>query len=303
LQPVVRKEEPLPATTRNRIKVLGGSSVFSVPERVAFEEGLFDAHGLDVTSETDWNSRPHVIKDPARDPLALFESGVHDTFNMCEWGVLNRLERTERPAHIVYLRPAIVAQAIVSFDPRLQEPHDLAGQEVGIVETTGQHFTTLKLLEGSLSRDQIKLVHGGQVADLLEATRTGRFPAATVMEPYVSLAVKQGAHLLGALFYRGAQAFADTVDEDTQRAYVAAVNDAVDLINADPEKYKPHVLKPVEGQLELSELRSDYYRYVHAQPYTQERFADQYGWMRDWGLVAGDKAYDDIIDSSALTVS
>ena len=48
------------------------------------------------------------------------------------------------------LRPAVGAQAILSFDAAIQEPRDLAGVPVGINDRTGSHYTTLQSLEGVL---------------------------------------------------------------------------------------------------------------------------------------------------------
>src|SRR6195952_3216461 len=109
--------EAMSTTTKTDITILAGNSIFTVPDRVALEQGFFDEEGLNVKAVQKWEDRNHKIKDPIKDPLAQFESGVHDTFNMCEWGVLRRLEHTERAAHIAYLRPAVVAQALLSFDP------------------------------------------------------------------------------------------------------------------------------------------------------------------------------------------
>ena len=182
-----------------------------------------------------------------------------------------------------------MVQAIVSFDPELQEPHDLAGVTVAIKETTGQHYTTLQLLEGTLRREQIKVAHGdGSLVELLEK---GEFRAATVMEPYISLALKEGAHIIAQTFYRGAQTFAETVPLEAQQGYVRAVNEAVDLINADPDRYRGYITELAEGRLAPEELSRDYYRYTHAKPFSEQRFADTYAWMQSWGLAKGTKSF------------
>ena len=288
------------SSNREQIVTLGRAIVFTVPDRVAEENGLFDKHGLDVVPSEGWTtSMSFVPGHPEHDPLGAFEHVKFDTWNMCEWGAVHRVEKGEaRPARIAFLRPAVVVQAIVSFRARLQEPHDLAGVTVAIKETTGQHYTTLQLLEGALRRDQIKVAHGdGSLVERLEA---GEFRAATVMEPYISLALKQGAHIIAQTFYRGAQTFAESVTLEAQKAYVRAVNEAVDIINADRHRYRGYITELAEGRLAPEELRDDYYRYTHAKPYSEERFADTYAWMQSWGLAKGDKTFDQIINSSVL---
>ena len=106
--------------------------------------------------------------------------------------------------------------------PSSRSPRNLAGVTVAIHETTGQHYTTLQLLEGTLRRDQMKVAHGD--GNLLDSLHSGEFKAATVMEPYISLALKEGAHIVAQTFYRGAQTFAETVSVQAQQAYVRSVN-------------------------------------------------------------------------------
>ncbi|MCK9247566.1 MAG: hypothetical protein M0P31_01100 [Solirubrobacteraceae bacterium] len=285
------------------IRLTAGNSVFYVPERVAVEEGIFERHGVEIVTDAEWSARNHAIKDDEKDPVKLFDARRSDTFNMCEWGVLHRVEYAERDVRIVYLRPAVVAQALVTLDPTVQEPHDLIGRKVGINQSTGQHFTTIKLLEGALTRDQIDLAHGGGPQELVDHLHEGTFGAVALMEPFLSLAIKQGAHVLGSFFYRGAQAFGTDVPVEHQRRFIAAVNEAVDLINADPARYAAHVVEPTGGALAPEELSGDYHRYVHAQPYSQERFANQYSWLESWDLVEGGRSYDQIIDPAAFATA
>jgi NitT/TauT family transport system substrate-binding protein len=290
------------ATPRPRLSILTSELVFNLPERVALEEGLFERAGLDVVVEREigYLSKPHdFIADPTQDPLHLFKEEKVDSWNMCEWGVIHRVEITEaRNARIAYLRPAVVAQAIISFRPDLQEPHDLADVPVGMVETTGQHYNTLQILEGTLRRDQIQTVHGG--SNLLDKARNGTFAAVTTMEPYISLGLKQGAHIIALNFYRGGQIFADSIDDQTRRTFVRTLNEAVDLINAKPERHRRTIVEPTNGQLAPDELREDYFRYTHAVPFTEKRFEESYAWMQSWGLADGSRDYASVIEPVAM---
>ena len=122
---------------------------------------------------------------------------------MCEWGAVYRAEQAARPGRIGYLRPAVVAQVIVSFRRDIQEPHDLAGLPVGVGNLYfGNHYNTLELLEGPLRRDQIVIDHD---PDHIARAQSGDLAAITVMEPFVWLALKRGAHVVTSKFYRGAQ--------------------------------------------------------------------------------------------------
>jgi NitT/TauT family transport system substrate-binding protein len=269
--------------------------VFDLPEIVALEEGIFDRAGLDVvrlSSGNQWTQSPDL---PVLERLkeSLYEQGAADVYNLCEWGSIDRAERTGRGARIAYLRPAVVAQAIVSFDDALQEPHDLAGVAVGVNEYTGSHYITLHLLEGTLRQDQIVVRHVG--GRRLERLRDGDVRAVALMEPYISLALKQGAHIIATYYYRGAEIIAPDLEDEARSRFVAALNEAVDLINADPRRYVGKLLEPIAGELSLEGLSSHYFRYVHATPFPEQRFGESYEWMRTWGLTDGANDYRGLV--------
>ena len=80
----------------------------------------------------------------------LFDCGSADSYNVCEWASIDRLERGKRGGNIAALRAAVAAQAILSFDDTLQVPRDLADVPVVVQELTGSHYTTLQMLESAV---------------------------------------------------------------------------------------------------------------------------------------------------------
>ncbi|MEU1299482.1 nitrate ABC transporter substrate-binding protein [Streptomyces shenzhenensis] len=270
--------------------------VFDLPEIVAIEHGLFAGAGLDVRLAQTAPAQERESRDPiARRKEALFESERADLFNLCEWGGIDRLERNQRGGYIGYLRPAVVAQGLVSFDPTLNEPHDVSGVPVGVNEFTGSHYTALHLLEGTVPRDRIVLEHVGPPFARLDAVAAGSIRAVMLMEPYLSLALERGAHLLGCYFYRGAQVVAPHLPAERLDVYVSVVNDAVDIINADRTAWAAHIVSEVEGSLAPERLRSEYHRFTHATPFTRERFTESYAWMNSWQLTDGRSGYDTLL--------
>ena len=272
---------------------------------MAYEEGFFDAHGLDVIpSEGEWKdprtwkgfSTP-LPRNPAFDPLARFEAKTQDTWNMCDWGAIYRPEQAERPGRIGYLRPAVVAQVIVSFRDDIQEPHDLAGGGGCREPVLRQPLQHPRLLQGPLRRDQIVIDHD---PDHLARAQSGDLAAVTVMEPFVRQLLKRGGHVVTSKFYRGAQIFADHIPVDAQQAYVGAVNEAVDLINANPDNYRSYIVGWTNGEAVPEELTQDFYRYTHAKPISAERFADIYSWMQSWQLADGSKEYAQIVNAEIV---
>ncbi|MBU6532894.1 nitrate ABC transporter substrate-binding protein [Streptomyces sp. NPDC057245] len=280
----------------DQIVISRNHPVFDLPEIVAMEHGLFGRAGLDVRLAHNAPARERESRDPiARRKEALFESERADLFNLCEWGGIDRLERNRRGGYIGYLRPAVVAQGLVSFDPALAEPHDVSGVPVGVNEFTGSHYTALHLLEGTVPRDRIVLEHVGPPSARLDAAATGSVRAVMLMEPYLSLALERGAHLLGCYFYRGTQVVAPHLPTERLDVYVSAVNEAVDIINADRAAWAGHIVGELDGTLPSARLRPDYHRYTHATPFTRERFTESYAWMASWQLTDGRSGYDTLL--------
>ncbi|MFS8197620.1 nitrate ABC transporter substrate-binding protein [Streptomyces sp. CWNU-52B] len=270
--------------------------VFDLPEIVAIEHGLFARAGLDVRLAQNTPAQERESRDPiARRKEALFESERADLFNLCEWGGIDRLERNKRGGYIGYLRPAVVAQALVSFDPALNEPHDLSGIPVGVNEYTGSHYTALHLLEGTVPRERIVLEHMGPPSARLAAAAAGEIPGVMLMEPYLSLALESGAHVLGSYFYRGAQVVAPHLPAERLALYISVIDAAVDIINADRGAWADHIVSEVAGRLAPERLQSQYHRFTHTTPYTRERFTESYAWMASWQLTDGRSGYDTLL--------
>lgn len=281
----------------DRVVISPNGTLFDLPEIVAIERGLFAEAGLDVAfAEQQAVREGETEAQPlARLKESLFERGDADVYNLCEWGGIDRLERDGRGGRIAYLRPAVAAQALISFDPELSEPHDLGNVPVGINEFTGSHYTALHLLEGTLPRDEVKLEHIGSPAVRLEQARSGQARAVMLMEPFISLALKQGAHVLGSYFYRGVEVIAPNLEEEQRERFIEAINKAVDVINAEPEIVRERIAARAGGALDASELRDDYYNYVHVAPFTEKRFQESYAWMKSWQLSDGRNAFDTLL--------
>jgi NitT/TauT family transport system substrate-binding protein len=269
--------------------------VFSVPEKVAHDQGIFERLGLDVRfASEEQRNRPG-----AAGILPLFNERVHDTWAMCEWGAVYRAEQFDaRPAHIAYLRATVASQTIISFRDDVQGPQDLTNEPVGIIATTGQHYNAWQILEGPLKRDEINLIPRDNPYDLLVAARSGELAAAVLMEPLISLALKEGAHLVAVNFVRGAAIVGDDIPREDVKLFVAGINEAVDIINADRDAYRHYVTGsyPIAPE----DLHPHFHRFVHASPYTRTRFDATYAWMQDRDLAIGNKSYDEIIDPTIV---
>ena len=166
---------------------------------------------------------------------------------------------------------------------------------VAVNEFTGSHYTTLQLLEGAIPREQIVIAHHGSPEARYQLARSGNVRAAMLMEPYISLALKNGAHLVGVQFYRGSEVISPDLGDVERTAYLHAIDEAVDIINADRHAFNHHITQPTNGALEPHELSDFFFRYVHVQPYPKQRFDEAYAWVKSWGLTAGNETYEQLV--------
>jgi hypothetical protein len=275
---------------RPAVNIAPNNPVFDLPVLVAIEERLFERAGLDVRMSARYEDREKTLTE--REVLTrlkeqLFECGSADSYNVCEWASIDRLERGQRAGNIAALRAAVVAQAILSFDDALQTPRDLAGVPVAVNEFTGSHYTTLQMLEGAVGREGIRVEHIGAPQKRLEALRDRTHRAVTVMEPFISLGLKLGAHIIAAEFYRGGEVIAPSLTPEQRHAYYEAENLAVDLINAHFDHYAHHIVAAAGGALQPEELLRVFFRYKHVDYYEPELFGRTYEWMKSWDLTPG----------------
>src|SRR5438132_6882363 len=152
------------SATRPVVRIAPNNPVFDLPVIVGIEEGLFEKAGLDVSFSATYADRE---RDSAEKPVLsrlkeqMFECGSADSYNVCEWASIDRLERGRRGGSIAALRAAVAAQAILSFDDKLLTPRDMADVPVVVQEWTGSHYTTIQMLESAVGRDHVKIQQGG----------------------------------------------------------------------------------------------------------------------------------------------
>ena len=272
------------------VRIAPNNPVFDLPVIVGIEEGLFRKAGLDVAFSATYADRE---KDSVNTPFMsrlkeqLFDCGTADSYNVCEWASIDRLERGSRGGNIAALRAAVAAQAILSLDESLQVPRDLADVPVMAQELTGSHYTTIQMLESAVGAEHVKIQHGGLPQMRYAALKNGTARAIAVMEPFISLGLKEGAHIVAASFYRGGEVVAADLTPEQRKAYYDAENAAVDLINADFYKYAHHVTAHAKGALEPTELLRAFVRYKHIDYYGPTQFARAYDWMKARGMSEG----------------
>src|SRR5690606_37004616 len=180
--------------------------VFSLPWLVARDEGLFAEEGLDVELRRPRDSveSPRGAVDPRLvDTIGshiVFEDCEVELYRGCEWGQVVRAQDSGRGGRIIGKRAAVGVQGIVALpDSGITHPQDLRNRTVGVNFHRGSHYITIQMLEGFLEDDEIKVVHIG--GNRWEALLNREVDAVTLMEPWLTIAEKNGALKIAEAHY------------------------------------------------------------------------------------------------------
>ena len=174
--------------TLKKLRLSVSNAVHSLAVLVAHDEGLFRDQGLDVELvRTPGSAHVDTDRQAVQDAIferpleTLYNTGGMDQFRLCEWGVMKRAVDGElcgqRPAKIVALGAAMSKFAIVAA------PHSgIYSRSSSRIRRGGDGvqrfpFTTLKMLEGFLRQDEIKVINAGTMRERLEALRRGELAA------------------------------------------------------------------------------------------------------------------------------
>ena len=297
--------------TSKKIRLAVMNGVHDLAVLVAREEGFFKDEGLDIEFVTtpgmaQVTTDPSFLRDVVADrPLdSLYSDGGVDQFRMCEWGIVKRVVEAAdsglRARKIVALGSAMSAFAIVAAsDSDIFEPEQLKGKPIAVTPFNGSNFTALKMMEGFVTQEHIQTVNAGMMQERLEALRNGRVAAASVSEPWISVAQKQGYRILIETHSSRIEAASDDLDGPTLAAMFRAQNRGVEKLNHDPTPYVHYVVAETGGILDPGDFQSWRLLYAPLQPYTRQRWQDTYEWTVGTGLVIPGASYDEVVDNRA----
>ncbi|MBA2689565.1 MAG: hypothetical protein H0U63_02030 [Burkholderiales bacterium] len=292
-------------------KVAIMNAVHDLPVLVARDEGFFKDEGLDIDFVTTPGmaqvTTSHFVKfDSVFDrPLdSTYNEGGIDQFRMCEWGIMKRAVEADannlRKRMIVALGASMSKFAIVvRSDSKYYEPEMLKNKAIAVTPNNGSHFTTLKLMEGFLAQEHVKTTSAGTMLKRLEALKDGTVEAVSLMEPWISVAQKNGLRILIESHSTRAEAAGDELDGPTLKKMFNAQARAVELLEKDPTPYIHYLIRETGGLLQPDELQT--WRLLHAapQPYTRERFDDTYNWNVNWNMTVPGATFENTVDNRA----
>jgi NitT/TauT family transport system substrate-binding protein len=299
--------------TKTKPQIAVMNAVHDLPVLVARDEGFFKDEGLDLEFVTTPGmaqvTTSHYVKfDSVFDrPLdSVYNEGGIDQYRMCEWGIMKRAVEAEneglRGRKIVALGASMSKFAIVvSRESRIYEPEMLKDRLIAVTPNNGSEFTTLKMMEGFLALEHVKRTNVGSMLKRLEAVRDGRVAAASLMEPWISVAQKWGLRILIESHSTRAEAAGDELDGETLKKMFRAQARAVERIEQNPGRYAHYLARETGGLLKPEELQT--WRLLHAapQPYTRERFDDTYNWTVKWNMTVPGATYENTVDNRAWT--
>jgi len=272
-----------------------------LPELVAYDEGLFAQEGIQVEwidrAETADGTAMRMSNVKAADPFAshgnLLESGKADMYNACEWGNYCRVQDSRAGSRQVGRRGIVTYAAIVVRpDSPVFTAQQLAGHSVGVPFYAGTHYLALHMLEGFLPRELIHVVNAPSGSRRrFNLMMSGEVGAATLTEPYVSLAEKKGCRAICSAFYHGTEVASDRLDAETYAAFNRAVREAVRRINADKRAYLHYFIDyhkakdPEIAALTVDDLRASRIVVCAPAPIPQEEMHRTYDWLKSWGML------------------
>jgi NitT/TauT family transport system substrate-binding protein len=287
------------------------NAVHDLPVLVARDEGFFKDEGLDIEFVTTPGmaqvTTSHLVKfDSVFDrPLdSVYNDGGIDQYRMCEWGIMKRAVEANseglRGRKIVALGASMSKFAIVvARDSKAYEPEMLKDRPIAVTPNNGSDFTTLKMMEGFLAPEHIKRTHAGSMLKRLESVRDGKVAAASIMEPWISVAQKWGLRILIESHSTRSEAAGDDLDGATLKKMFRAQAEAVKVLEKDPTPYIHYFIRETGDLLEPHEFQT--WRLLHAapQPYTRERFDDTYNWTVKWNMTVPGATYETVVDNRA----
>jgi NitT/TauT family transport system substrate-binding protein len=299
--------------TKRKTKVAIMNAVHDLPVLVARDNGYFKDEGLDIEFVTTPGmaqvTTAHTVKfDTVFDrPLdSVYNEGGIDQYRMCEWGIMKRAVEADtegrRRRKIVALGASMSKFAIVvDKGSKIYEPEMLKDKLISVTPNNGSHFTMLKMIEGFLEPQHVKTINAGSMQKRIEALRRGDVAAVVLMEPWISVAQKEGLRILIESHSTRSEAASDEVDGATLAAMFRAQARAVADIERDPTPYVHYFVAETGGRLEAKDFQA--WRLLHAppQPYTRERFDDTYNWTVKWNMTVPGATYENTVDNRAWT--
>ena len=275
----------------------------TLPMYVAEQEGLFAKHNVQVEFVP-------VAAAPERDQLIA--AGQAD-------GMINETLSTfffnKDATQVQIVRYSLVPTAeaghffiLASKDSGITTPEGLKGVEIGVSQGTVIEYVTERLLqEAGLTADEIKTIAVPKIADRMALLASNGIQAGTMPDPLAALSIQQGAvpvmddaqypqYGFSVISFRK-----EIIDAHPEaiRGFLAAIEEATALVNANPEKYstllsdKKLVPEPILQSYQVPPFP------LKGIP-SEAEWQDALDWAKGKNLIDVDVSYADSVTSEYL---
>jgi NitT/TauT family transport system substrate-binding protein len=207
---------------------------------VAREEKIFPRHGLEIDFFAVGRDKSEPA-DKASWYSNLVRSGTLDAYSVCAWGAIDRLADSKSEKIVAASTSSGYAfSVVVAPGLGIKNASDLAEIPIAVNMKTGSHYCVLSDLERVLPYENIKVVHGAEPQSRLRGLIDGKFQAVALISPYTELAVKLGFVKVAETKTVDVLAFVarDDLPMEVLSGYLASLNEAAKVLNADPEKFR-----------------------------------------------------------------
>lgn len=275
----------------------------NLPMYVAQQEGLFEKHNVivELIPVGSAAERDQVIVAGQADGM-INETISTLLYNKDQPQV--QIVRFARTATSTASQYSILASA----NSGIESVKDLSGVEIGVSQGTIIEYITNRLLEAEgIPAAEIKTIAVPKIADRMALLASGELKAATLPDPLSTLAIQQGAKVViddtkhpeyGYSTYAFLISFIEK-NPDAVRNFLAAIDEAINIINADPAKWT-NLLS--EQKLVPEPLLESYKvpPFPQASVPSEAQWQDALAWAKEKGLVSRDVPYSDSINPSFL---
>ncbi|MEN6410773.1 MAG: ABC transporter substrate-binding protein [Anaerolineaceae bacterium] len=292
-----------PAKDEVTLKIAVIPVLDTLPMYVAQAEGLFAAHGVKVefVPVASGAERDQVVSSGQADGMVnevlsvLFYNKVKTQVQIV------RYARTATPENALF-------RILASSKSGITDVNGLKGVEIGIAQGTVIEYLTERLLQAEgFTPDEIKTVAVPKIPDRLALLNSGELKAAMLPDPTTTVAMNAGAVVVlddtkhpeySHSVYSFRKAVIDAHPEAI-RGFLAAVEEAVAKINANPTGYN-QVLK--DHNLVPAALVDTYTcpPFVTQGVPTKAQFDDVLAWAKEKGLLTQDVSYEESVTDAYL---
>lgn len=275
----------------------------TLPMYVAQQEGLFARHGVEVEFIP-------VASAPERDQI-LAAKQADGTINETLAVMAFNKESIQMQVVRYALRPTAGHGhffVIAAGQSGINSVDGLKGVEIGVSQGTVIEYVTERLLqEADFAADEIKTIAVPKIPDRMALLASGELKAGVLPDPLAALVVGQGGVIVTDDSKYPEYGFSvisfrkEVIDANPKavKGFLAAIEEATALINADSAKYK-NVLS--DQKLVPAPLLENYEAPIFpaAGVPTEAEWDDALNWLEQKGLLTVDVSYADSVNATLL---